>query len=471
MRRRLFWAAIPLLVALFTAISVPAATALAGRHTAAMTNDRINDASRFSAAAFTALAEDDLTRLASELDQYADLFDSPVWLLDNERNLLHATDGDAPSRRADDLIDAALAGSTPGVADTVWPWSADQTVIVSPVGRDSQVLAAIVIEVPTAAARHATLRDWAVLALALGVAGGVAMFMLWPASRWVLKPVADLERSAGAVARGDLDARAVPDTGPPELQGLSRTFNHMVDRVAGTVERQQRFVADASHQLRNPLAAVRLSVDNLEPHLDGTDDAREVHAEAIDDIERMDHVVEGLLAATRLERGTAERVRLGEVVDSLRPSWVVLADRDGVRVESTLADDVVVLEPTGGLASALEELVDNAVRLGGARQIVLSGAPGPQGTYVLRVSDDGIGMTEDERAQALMRFWRSPRMQNVPGTGLGLAIIAQVLSDIGGSAQLEVSDAGGLAVVLTLPRGDDPSAETRDSRTPPPERR
>lgn len=452
MRRRLFWAAAPLLVALFAAISVPAATALAGRHTAAMTNDRINDASRFAAAAFTALAEDDTTRLEAELDQYADLFDSPVWLLDNERNLLHATAGDVPPDDADDLIDAALAGSTPGVVETIWPWGPAHAVIATPVGRDSQVLAAIVIEVPTDATRSATLRDWAVLALALTVAGGVAMFMLWPASRWVLKPVADLERSADAVAGGDLEARAIPDAGPPELQGLSRTFNHMVDRVAGTVERQQRFVADASHQLRNPLASIRLAVDNLEPHLDGTDDAREVHGEAVDDIERMNHVVEGLLAATRLEDRTAGHVRLGDVVESLRPGWASLADRDEVHIDSTLDDGVVVVEPTGGLASVLEELVDNAVRLGEAHRIEVSGRPEAGDTYVVTVADDGGGMTEEERSQALERFWRSPRVQNVPGTGLGLAITAQVVADVGGEVRLDASETGGLAVHLALPR-------------------
>lgn len=452
MQRRLFWVAVPLLIALFAAISVPAATALAGRHTAALTNDRINDASRFSAAAFTAIAEDDTRRLESELDQYAELFDSPVWLVDNERNLLHASTDGPPPRHADDLIDAALAGRTPGVVDTVWPWGPDRAVIAAPVGRDSQVVAVLVIEVPTATARASTIRDWLILGLVLLGAGAVATAMVWPASRWVLKPVAELERAADAVARGELDTRAVPDTGPPELQGLSRTFNHMVERVAGTVERQQRFVADASHQLRNPLAAVRLAIDNLQPHLDGSIDAREVHEEAIEDVERMNAVVEGLLAATRLENSSQQWSRLGEVIHALTPGWVALGERSGVAVTVTVDADVVVREPTGGLASTLEELTDNAVRLGGSQHIAIIGAALGADRYRVSVCDDGSGMSASEREHALERFWRAPRMQNVAGTGLGLAIVAQVVTDVGGELRLDSSDLGGLAVHLELPR-------------------
>lgn len=456
MRRRLLVAVAPVVLLLLLAVGIPVAGTVADRHTADLGSDRLGDGSRFAVAALTALAAEDegsLQRLRAELDAYASLYDSPVWLVDREAAVLHGTDDAPPPAVVRDALEDVLAGQSPALPARVWPWSGPTTHVVVPVGRDSQVIAALVLQAPTATARATILGEWALLGGLLAVPAALLLLGLWPLSRWLMRPVEDLERSAVAVAGGDLDARAATASGPPELRGLGRTFNLMVESVSTTVQRQQEFLADASHQLRNPIASTRLAVENLQPHLDEDPVAEQTYRDAIDDVERMTAVVEGLLAATRLQTRPAQVSTVREALGSRERHWRAVCDDAGLPLDVSLADlDHSVLEPTGGMAAAVDELLSNAVRLSGATRLRVEGGADPDsGGYRLAVVDDGHGLTPDERDRATQRFWRSPRVQNVTGTGLGLTILTQVLADVGGRLDLEEAPGGGLTVALLLP--------------------
>ncbi|TCB98447.1 HAMP domain-containing histidine kinase [Micromonospora zingiberis] len=453
MRRRLLLISMPLLAVLFLAISVPAASAIAGRRTAHLVNDRTNDAARFSAAALDELADGDMRRLGAEFDHYAELFDTPLWLLDRERTLLYSADGTPPTAQGDRLLDGVLSGQTTSFGATVWPWGPDTITLAAPAGRDSQVIAAIVMEVPTGAVRTATWRDWGILAAALTAFMAVALYLLWPMSRWLLRPVAHLAHSADAVARGDLRSRAVADAGPPELRGLSQTFNRMVDTVATTLERQQQFVTDASHQLRNPLASARIAVENLRPYLDGGAEAELAYRDALADMDRMSALVGGLLTASSLQAAPVRASSVAQLLERRAQRWrVECAERDVTLVVDVA--DAEVIEPSGGLAMVLGELLGNALRLAAPQRIELRGRVSEAGRYTLTVADDGVGLSGEEHQLATGRFWRSPRVQNLPGTGLGLNIVAQVVTDVGGRLTLRETPGGGLTVVLDLPLAD-----------------
>lgn len=457
MRRRLVVAIAPLLVLLMLGVLVPTAGTVAERHTATLVADRLSDASRFSVLALTALTggtalQADLVRLRAELDEYADLYDTPMWFLDREQQVLHATDGSPPPAAATDRLTGVLAGQLPPVERTVWPWRIEPELIVTPVGRDSQVVAALVLAVPTDSVRAEILGDWALLGGLFALVATLAVWLVGPMTRWILRPVADLERSAAAVRAGRLDARAAPDSGPPELRNLTAGFNDMVDAVRRTIERQQRFVADAAHQLRNPIASVRLSVENLEPHLAADDDARVAYSDAVDDLDRMSTVLSSMLAATAVaDRPAASSGPVGTALGHRAAAWRAAAEEAGMEfAEDVTGTATRVREPTGGLAAAVDELVANAVRLSRGSTVTVRGRPDGAG-YRIDVVDDGRGLDEEGRRRATERFWRSPHDQNVPGTGLGLAIVAQVLGDAGGSLELTGTPGGGLTAVVRVP--------------------
>ncbi|ANY06199.1 HAMP domain-containing protein [Pseudonocardia sp. HH130630-07] len=385
MRRRLVVAVAPLLALLLLGVLVPTAVTLAQRHTATVVSDRLGDAGRFSVLALTTLTggtapEPDLARMRAELDEYADLYDTGVWFLDREQRVLHATAPGPPPEAARPHLAGVLAGRIPGAESTIWPWRTADELIVAPVGRDSQVVAALVLAVPTASVRAEILRDWALLGGLFAVVGMLVIGLVGPMTRWVLRPVADLERSAAAVRSGDLGARAAPGSGPPELRNLTAGFNAMLAAVRRTVERQHRFAADAAHQLRNPIASARLSVENLEPHLAADAEARETYRDTIDDLDRMSTVVNGMLAATALQEGPAAHGTVGAVgpaLDRRLPVWRAAAEAAGLTLTGDLTGTGTrVREPVGGLAPAVDELVANACRLSAGRTIRVRGRAG-----------------------------------------------------------------------------------------------
>ncbi|PPF77771.1 HAMP domain-containing sensor histidine kinase [Pseudoclavibacter sp. Z016] len=460
MHRRLVLCAVPLLVLLLIMIAVPTAVTIADRHSAELTNDRLNDAARFSTAAYTAIGTDPV-RLQAELDDYAELFDTPTWLLNRDGQIIHSAGLPYAVDDADlALVDAALSGQSPDITTTVWPWGPERLTIVAPVGRDSQVVGALVFDVPTETARATILTEWLILAAGLLVPGAVAFWLLWPMSRWILRPVQELERSVDAVARGDLDAKAGTDAGPSELRLLASTFNSMVGTVSATVTRQQEFVSDASHQLRTPLASTRISVENLEPYLRDDVEAREVHAEAIETIDRMTGTVAGLLDATQFQSRPPRIAAIGDALAGAAFRWAEAGARAGIAVQTVhlQGETLEVQEPAGGLDAVVSELVTNAIKLSGGTEVRVAGRPDiGSRSYVVTVDDNGIGLASDDREHATQRFWRSPRTSNLPGTGLGLSIVAQALRDIGGGLTLADAPGGGLRVEAAVPLAESQS--------------
>ncbi|KAA2258736.1 HAMP domain-containing histidine kinase [Solihabitans fulvus] len=452
MLRRLLAVLVPLLVALVCALGVPLGTAVVQRETQLTYLDRLGDAGRFASLAENALASGHTGALREELARYDDLYGVPAALVSPDKRVLLA------SRSNVDLSDpavgsglaAAFSGYRADATNAVWPWQSAPLVVVEPVGRDSQVVAAVVTISPTDRLRGDILGEWGWLAL-IGLVPLLAVVAVaWPVSRWVLRPVRRLDEATAAVAGGDLDSRADEVAGPPELRRLAASFNTMMDAVGTALRRQRAFVSDASHQLRNPLASLRLAVENLAPHVRGAD-GEEAQRIAVEEAEEMGRVLDALLAATRLDSvAAAEPVALDGLLATREPGWLASAQRAGLRLRVEVPGCLRVLASPGGLGSVLDELVSNAVRLSGGTEVLVRAEVGPSDIR-LHVVDDGTGLSEQERAAALRRFWRAPRHQNVPGTGLGLAICAELVESAGGTLRLVAAEPKGLDVVITLP--------------------
>lgn len=296
-------------------------------------------------------------------------------------------------------------------------------------------------------------RFWMLLGL---LAAGVLIVSLAVSSRlgrWVADPLRRLEGQAARLGAGDLEARADPATGPPEVGALASAFNDMADRLNELVRSQRRFVADASHQLRGPLTALRLRLENLDGRnpidVDTTRDA------ALAETTRMTRLVDGLLSLARAEGHRPERepVDIRTVVAERRDAWAPLAAEHGVEVRMVNVDSrpLRALIVAGHLEQILDNLVDNALDAsppGTAIELCILDA----GSRIeVHVTDAGRGMSDTDRARAFDPFWQGPSTQANGGTGLGLAIAAQLARASQGSIALDRSAAGGVDAAVEFP--------------------
>jgi len=288
---------------------------------------------------------------------------------------------------------------------------------------------------------------WAWLAavgLAVLAAAAVAAIAL---ARWVSRPLNALDAAAQRLGSGALDTRSSAGHGPPEVRRLARNFNSMAGRLESLVHGNRATMADVSHQLRTPLAALRLRLDVLTQDTD-TDTAEEL-AGAQHEIARLSHLVDGLLALARAENVLVEpvSVRVDQLIRDRAAAWRPVAEERGVELRPSCNGPVPAMLGEGHLEQVLDNLLANAldaVPAGGHIQV--SAAAGEDGARVV-VADDGPGMTPHQQEMAFRRF-----VSSTPGgAGLGLAIVHRLVTSNGGSAGLSDTPGGGLTVTVTLP--------------------
>lgn len=457
MRRRLLVVLTVLMGVAALLLCAPLADTYARGRTEHLLLQRRSEAVRFADLADRMRTGADRLELSAEIDRYAQLYGAGVVVVDTAGATV-ARAGAGPAR--EDAGEAAaarrraLTGRSTDRLPTVRPWGPGTVVLAEPVGRDERVSGAVLMAVPTGAARRDVAVRWSVIAAGAVAAFAAAALVAAGIARWLLRPVRDLDRAVEGLAAGSLQARAVSGTGPPELRRLRQHFNLMAEAVAGSIGRQRDFVADASHQLRNPLATLVLQLENIEPHI-APGPGRTEHTRALDEAERLEELLDGLLALARVESGGAEpaeqdvsravRERVGAWAPVFRAAGLELAARgvaDGLRSRA--------LPDAAG--RILDALLDNAVKFvppGG--RVEVSARRGADGTAVVRVRDDGPGVPEDQLALLVRRFARAPEHQNVPGSGLGLAIADELARLSGGRLGVSGSTPHGLTVEFRLP--------------------
>ena len=261
----------------------------------------------------------------------------------------------------------------------------------------------------------------------------------------ITRPISRLQRATDQLAAGDLSTRANDADGPPEIRALAGSFNSMAGRLGQLVDRQRAFAGTASHQLRTPLTALRLRLEQLAQQVEGDGEATHTVDEALVETDRLHRMIEGLLALTRAEDAAVGPVEvdLSAVVKNRADHWAPLAEERSVDIVCSTPDDIRVLAVTGAVEQIIDNLVDNALEVsppGSTLQIQVMG-----GTHVveLHVIDEGPGMSADDRARAFDRFWRGPGSAT-GGSGLGLAIVHQLVAAGDGTAELHPSPTGGI---------------------------
>lgn len=480
MRRRLLLALLPLLVALLAALEVPLAQTHAARLTQDQFIDAIGDAQRFAG-----LADQVLRNVAGrglldeEARNYARLRGRGVTIVDQENEFLLPRDGADPSPALRAALQVAINGGDPARPRTAWPWRTNPMVVGIPIGQDANIIGAVVVEVPTGRVRAQVGRRVALL-VALGISVLVLATALGalPVARWVLRPVDELNATAERLTAGDLSARASERGGPPELRGLAVAVNRTAAALGAALERQRAFVADASHELRNPLATLRLRIEALAARLSGEDE-QELRL-AVAESDRLARTVTRLLELARAEATAAERVDFDVValLEQRLTAWTPVLAQTGNVLRVCAADETWSHGLPDAVEYALDVLLDNARKYAPGSPLDIA-ITRDDGFVELRVRDYGTGISEVEVSRIGERFWRGTYHRSLPGTGLGVATARSLLESSGGL--LDVATASpGLAATLRLPAatsGAPPStsaprrgAATTDTSSTPPAR-
>jgi signal transduction histidine kinase len=341
-------------------------------------------------------------------------------------------------------VRGAIAGL---VAGDVHPSRAlgGRLTVAVPVAAGGRVDGAVRVSVPTGRLDRGILRYWLMLAGIAGVVLAATAAVGHRLARSVAAPLGALERATAAGGAGDLSARAPVDRGPPEVRAAARGFNGMVARLGDLVRAQAGFVADASHQLRSPLTALRLRLENLER--DVAPAGRADLDGALAEVERLSRLVDGLLALARADAGApAPRdVDVRAALSDRARAWAALAEGQGVRLEVAPGPPLTASATPDALAQVLDNLLANALDVSPAgAALVLRAEPEPPTWVALHVLDEGPGMTSEARARAFDRFWRGRRSD---GFGLGLAIVSRLVAADGGRVELRARRRGLDAVV------------------------
>jgi signal transduction histidine kinase len=464
MRRRLVITYLVMLAAVLLALEIPLGSNVAAGHTDEMVVDRLLDANRIASIAEPALREGRIQGLADELDQYYRIYGIAAAVVNREATLV-AVAGRGPAFEEPlvrQRMREALAGARAGGTGTIWPWQDAPLTLAVPVTSGGEVIGAVVTLSPTNRLRSATVSAWTVAGLAGLLALGVFVLVAGWLARWILRPVTELDDTALRLAAGDFDSRVPANVGPKELRHLARSFNAMADHVGGSLVQQRAFVAQASHQLRNPLAALRIRVDNLARYVQQP--GHEEHRLLLEETERLALILDGLLTLARAERDQHrwESVDAAVVADERVLAWAPLALEKGVSLTRTGAGAAPVRVVATAVDQSLDALVDNAVKFSGPGASVVVHVCVDEEAVEVHVVDDGPGLSEEDRAQATDRLWRAPAVQNIQGAGLGLAIVVVLAEASGGQLRLAGAVPHGLRATLRLPRGEQAAAITEN---------
>jgi signal transduction histidine kinase len=290
-----------------------------------------------------------------------------------------------------------------------------------------------------------------------------------------LRPVSALTSAVDhIVATGRLDARILHDGSADEVGTLVRSFNLMVERLQRSFTQQRQLLADTSHELRNPLTAIRANLEIIE-NMDGSDELYEVAGEAHAEVTRMSRLVNDLLllghgdASQALER---KLVDLAVLVERVAERAELIAA--GHTIEAHEVQSVQVIGDADRLYQAIWNLVENSLRytLPGGR-ICLSVAC-QNDDAIIRVQDDGPGIPAEHQARIFERFYRvdPARSRRSGGSGLGLAIVKWVAEAHGGRVTLVGRPGQGstfevvLPVVMAQTEGRQPNEQPGPRRVP-----
>jgi signal transduction histidine kinase len=431
MRQRLLLVLLLFSLSAVTAFAVPLLMSTASERTQQFVISRTADLDRFAT-----LPAD---VVVPEAQRYAEIYGEEVVVVDAAGTPV--VEAGMQVSEVSLQIDAALRNQPAAPVPTVLPWNGGDVLFARPVGTGTKVAGAVVLRASTEVAALDVARRWAFVLAGALLAACACVLLALVVARWLLRPLKELDRGVRAVAEGQRRTHVADTAGPAELRALSESFNRMSDAVAEAADQQRRLIADASHQLRNPMAALRLRVDMLPSN-----------TSLLTEVERLESLLDGLLALASAESTATERAAGGReqeladlqvVAHDRVDAWRAAAQSAGVTITISDRAPGLVRCPVSDLAQVLDVLLDNAIKYGGSEVAVVC----DRGTLTVR--DNGPGLSEEDIARATERFWRGDGSRQ-RGTGLGLAIAERIVTAHDGTLTLHTD--GGLVATVELPK-------------------
>ena len=281
-----------------------------------------------------------------------------------------------------------------------------------------------------------------------------AMVALWSARR-LAAPLIYLAASAEQIGSGQVRPR-LESSGVEEIDLVGAELVRTSDRLAGRIAAERQFAANVSHQLRTPLTALSMRLEEIQL-LSEDEDVREEARISLEQVERLVHVVDDLLKASRkADGGTTEALRLEEVFAQQADEWSQTYLRDGRTLEFDAGDDVAVFATPGALSQTLATLIENSLKYGeGTTSVrVRESKTGSDTGVVIEVADEGPGVSDDLAPRIFERHVTAGR-----GSGLGLALARDLVTADGGRLELAQRRPPVFAIFLSaVPKRLDPNS-------------
>lgn len=442
-----------LLLLVITALAVPLALTLADRRTGGLATERDRQLAALADAAAAPAAP-----LQRMVERYRDVYGEKLVIIDSDGRTLASAgldiaDPDVATAASRALVDAPAARWS-----AIRPWDERRLLATAAIRHDGEPVGAVVLEVNSTAAERDIATGWLLLAAGALTILAAAAVVARSLTRWVLRPITGLERAVAEMTEG-VTGPPADVAGPPELRHFTAAFNSMAQVVRASLDHQRRLVADASHQLRNPLAAVRLRADTLETYV--AEEGLPTYNSLTAQLDRFENLLQQLMRLARAEQisgsrqvglsSTAEECTdLDDVIAERLAFWEPVASQNDQQLRSgAICSTTRVQVARHELEQLLDVAVDNALRYAGAGTTVTVAVAPEAETVDLTVSDDGHGLPAEDLAKASARFWRG--QDDKAGTGLGLAIAAEITAGHGGRIAVEKAPEGGLLVRYRLP--------------------
>lgn len=464
MRRRLLLVLLMFSVLAVTALAWPLLMSTAAERTQRLEYSRTGHLDRFATIAQQAALDNDSGDIAAEVRDYHRLYgDDGLAVVDADKDTI-VEEGlwSADRSTVEAAIERALKNQPAPPLKALRPWSTAPVLLARPIGTENRVTGAVVLRASVQDAAKDIANAWLMTILTALVATAGCVLLALLLARWVLRPLAELEGGVLAVAAGHRDAYIDEHHGPLELRVLASSFNRMSKMVAESAAQQRRLVADASHELRSPIARLRLPVDSLAEHV--APNGREDYGRIVAEVGELEALSSSLLELANADRiatelaagaggvGLADSCDATELLVERREAWLPAAQHAGVRLDGPDAMPSIRLAcPEIELKQVLDVAIDNAIKYAGTGARVRLECTAASGRGCIVIADDGPGLPPQEFARATTRFWRSRRHHAEAGSGLGLAIAERLVTTRGGTLAVRANNPRGLIVECALP--------------------
>ncbi len=461
MKKRLLVAMVGLVGVVLVAHDVPLALHLSqierDRLTTAIERDAFTIGGKITP---TLTLEDPERRSAIDavLDEYLQTKSGTIVVVDSNGYLLSSTDlsvtpGTDYVGRPE--IATALLGDPSSGTRLSNTLGGDLVYVAVPVLSGAEVLGAVRITFPKSVLDQSVRDQLQGLLLAASVSIAMAIVVALVFARTVSKPLDKLRVTTDVLASGDLTATALEE-GPGETRQLARSFNAMAKRLGGLIDRQRAFAGDASHQLRTPLTALRLRLEQAGELITSAPEQAQIHIdEALNETDRLTQLTEQLLRLARAEGAVLEKeiIDVSEIVRDRAQEWQYLADEHDVKIIVQAPDILMMYTNQLAVREIIDNYMDNALEVAPPKSQITLTVLALVDSVEIVVSDSGRGMSPQQRERAFDRFWRADVDSNRrTGSGLGLAIVAQLAQASGLRVELRESSTGGVDAVVGIPK-------------------